>query len=302
MPGLADLLLARRPDLAAATAAENAALDPLLEDIVDRSRRANAGIDVEAGAFVAYVADRLPRGRDVRDALAELRVEDLYLACACNDGDPAAVARASSEAFAKARAALARLRGQASLSDDVLQHVREVLFVGAGGPRGRPPRIASYSGKGDLARWIRTVAMRVAMDKLAPSKEIATSEEIVADFRLPTDDPQLELMKREYGERFKAALARAVAKLPSETRAELRAYYLDGRGLEEMAAEQGVAPSTISRRLAKARRSLWEETRRSLLATLGVSDGELDSILRLLQTRLELSRGAFTPQQEQEER
>jgi hypothetical protein len=60
-----------------------------------------------------------------------------------------------------------------------------------------------------------------------------------------------------------------------------------------MAREHGVAPSTISRRLAKSREALFVETRRALMERLGVAEEELDSILRLLESRLDLSRGAL---------
>jgi RNA polymerase sigma-70 factor (ECF subfamily) len=100
-------------------------------------------------------------------------------------------------------------------------------------------------------------------------------------------------MKRRYGASFKQALADALARLPDETRRELRRYYVEGLGLEQIAALEGVAASTVSRRLEKARRTLHDETRRALAASLRIPDGEVDSILRVLDSRLELSRGAL---------
>jgi RNA polymerase sigma-70 factor (ECF subfamily) len=265
-------------------------LEAALGALVTQARAAHPGIDVGAADFVAHVASRLPHGRPALEALAELRIDDLYLACACALGHHDAITRAVTLHFDRAEGALARIRGENALAEDALQRVREALFVGT---EKRPPKIAEYGGRGELSKWIRTIAMRMAMDMLAPSKEVAVSNEKIVSFQLPTDDPQLELMKREYGASFKRALADAVTKLPDDLRRELGSYYLDGRGLEEMAAEQGVVPSTISRRLAKARQVLWEETRKTLLSQLRVSDDDLDSILRMLETRLELSRSAL---------
>jgi RNA polymerase sigma-70 factor, ECF subfamily len=262
------------------------ALEHALVSALGRARSASPGIDVSDEAFATHLAERLSPGRPVIDALSDLRVEDLYLACACANGSEAAVALVEKRCLDKAKAALSRL----APGDDALQHVRQVLFVGTGV---RGPRIAEYGGRGDLAKWIRTIAMRVAFDMLAPKPEVALEAEKMEDFGLPIASHDLELMKRQYGAAFKTALADAVRALPAETRVALRAYYLEGRGLEEMAADEGVAASTISRRLSKARETLWLSTRQALLTRLAVSEPDLDSILRLLQTRLELSRSAL---------
>jgi len=249
------------------------------DEILADARRQNPGIIVPDHAFIEHASRFLgPSG-----SVEGLRAGDLYLACAASRGDARAVTRISEDHFVPARSALARLDGIDA--DDVLQSVRETLFVAG--------KIASYAGRGDLAKWIRTIAMRTAMDQLGPKREIATPQERIASFDLPIDDAQVELMKREYGVRFREAFAEAVAALPSEARGDLRAYYLDGRGLAEMALAAGVAVSTVSRRIARARELLLQATRDVLLAKLGVGEAELDSILRVIETRLDVSRGAF---------
>jgi RNA polymerase sigma-70 factor len=129
-----------------------------------------------------------------------LHMEELYVACAAAEGRPAAIALIEARYFDKAKTALARNPGLASVADETLQRVREALFVGTAK---RPSKIGEYSGRGDLARWIRTTAMRTAMDLLSPAREIAVSDEAIARFPLPDDDPAIELMKREYGASFK---------------------------------------------------------------------------------------------------
>lgn len=288
--GLADLLLdvTRRID----EPVDRAALERTLASALARARSASPGVDVGDEAFVRYLGERLPRGGALEDDVAAVALEDLFLACGCAHGSAAAIALVEARCLDKAKAALARLRGQDAVADDALQQMRQALFVGT---ERRPPRIVEYRGQSALARWIRTVAMRAAFDMLAPAKEIAVDGARLDELRLPSGGQELELIKRQYGAAFKAALAEAVGALPVQTRAELRAYYIEGRGLEEMAREQGVAASTISRRLAKARETLWTATRRTLVKELAIDDGEIDSILRLLATRLELSRSALAP-------
>lgn len=274
----------------AAGGADDPGLEEELARLVREAAATAPGVCVEPARFVAHVARWIPPDRPPREALAALRLDHLYLACAAAEGQAAAIALIEARCFGSAAAAL---RGVGPIADEALQRVREHLFVGKAG---RPPKIADYAGRGDLAGWIRTTAMREAFHLLAPSREVpAGDREHAGATADPAADPAIELMKRRYGASFKRALAEAVARLPEATRAELRRYYLEGLGLEQIAALEGVAASTVSRRLEKARRALYDDTRRALAASLRLADDEVDSILRVLDSRLELSRGALAP-------
>lgn len=239
------------------------------------------GVRLDPDAFARHVARFTRPG----ETAATLRLDQLWLACAAAHGDTRAIALIEARHFDRARAAV-RGMGDA-VADDALQRVRELLFVGT---TARGPRIADYAGRGDLAGWIRTTALREAFQLVAPAREVPVRE--MAGYALPDADPGVELMKQQYGARFKQALGAALAALPAQTRSELRRYYFEGQGLEQIAAADGVAASTISRRLEKARKALYDETRRALATELGVADDEVDSILRLLDSRLDVSRGA----------
>jgi RNA polymerase sigma-70 factor, ECF subfamily len=260
-------------------------IDPVLRDAMAAAEAAAPGIRVAPERFAAHVARHAGPDR----ALAALRLDHLWLACAASDGDAAAIARIVAHCFERAAGAVRALGGPAGLADEALQRVRTLLFVGTAG---KPPKIAEYAGRGDLPGWIRTIALREAYALLAPPREVPTPDQRLGGYALPAADPGVALMKDQYGDRFKQALADALAALPDTTRTELRRYYLEGLGLEQIAALEGVAASTISRRLDKARRTLHETTRRLLAERLRVDDAELDSILRLLDSRLDLSRSA----------
>lgn len=267
-----------------------AELERALARALDRAEAAFPALGLERERFVAHLARWLPRDRSPREGLEALRVEELYLACAAAEGRAAAVAVIEARYLDKARAALARSAGTAAVADEALQRTREALLVGTAA---RPPKIGAYGGRGQLSRWIRTAAMRAAMDLLGPAREIAVPGEDMARFPVRDDDPGIEMMKRAYGASFKQALHRAFAELPAQARDELRLYYLEGLGVEQIGAMYGVAASTVSRRLDRARRLLRDRTRAALAAQLRVDDAELDSILRMIATRLELSRGAL---------
>jgi RNA polymerase sigma-70 factor len=276
---VAAVLLARHPDLDAA--AQRAIADDFERAVA--AARAGTGIDAPAERFAAHVARWLRPDEDPRGALAQLRIDQLWVACAAGHGDAAAIALVEQRYLTRAADAL---RGMHDVADEALQRVRELLFVGK---QGRP-RILDYAGRGELAGWIRTTAMREAFALLSPRREQPAGDR---ELLLPSADPALELMKQQYGASFKGALAGALAALPAETRDVLRRYYIDGLGLEQIAALDGVAASTISRRLDKARRALETATREALAAALRIGDDEVDSILRLLDSRLELSRSAL---------
>src|SRR5262245_47764697 len=119
-----------------------------------RARAAFPGVTLEVGAFVAHVAKKAA-------APAGLDLDALYLTCAASLGDAPAIALIESQYFTKAKAALASLKAQGTVADDALSTIRERLFV--------KKKIADYAGRGDLSRWIRTAAMRAAMDLLEPA-------------------------------------------------------------------------------------------------------------------------------------
>jgi hypothetical protein len=73
-----------------------------------------------------------------------------------------------------------------SASDELRQNVRERLFLGT---PDAPPRIASYSGEGDLRHWVRVVAMRAALNLTRGPERVFSDEQALG--RLPdvADDP-----------------------------------------------------------------------------------------------------------------
>jgi RNA polymerase sigma-70 factor, ECF subfamily len=187
----------------------------------------------------------------------------------------------------------AALGGEAwrTLIDETMQRLAERLFVGA---PDHPPRIREYSGRSDLGRWVRVVALRLAADVLrGPGhREVLVEQDDLAELALPARAPELELLRTRYGEQLRSAVVRAFAALPPATRVALRQYYFDNLGVEELGRLYGVAPSTVSRRLAKARAQVLDETRRIMRDELGLGDSEVDSIVRVMHTSLTSVAGA----------
>jgi RNA polymerase sigma-70 factor (ECF subfamily) len=198
--------------------------------------------------------------------------------------------------FGDVRAALACAGVPCSDSDEVLELLRARLFVRSGGAL---PRIATYSGRGPLAGWLKVAAVRVAVGHYRASRA-ARERSVDGDVleRLAPSasaDPELAYLRARYQAVFEDALKQALTALTPQQRTLLRLYYVDGIRVEKLGAMSGVHGSTVSRWLARARGTLLRETRRLVVAAVPLSDSEYDSLLRVVRSGFHLSLARFLP-------
>lgn len=248
------------------------------------ARAAWPTIDVSAECFVAYLADRVPRGAEPAAALAALNVSDLYLACACACGDPAALAAFDSHCLSVVDRALLRLNLPMDMIEEVKQRMRHALLV----PEHRPPRIVGFAGRGALRSWVRVLAVREAWAMLRSTRGHVDAEERLANLASAGATPELEYLKRTYRLDFDRAFRAAVQTLSPRERTLLRQHFLDGVSINELGALYRVHRATVGRWLERARGAVLAATRAHLMEHLGVPSAEIESILRLVLSRLEL--------------
>jgi RNA polymerase sigma-70 factor (ECF subfamily) len=103
------------------------------------------------------------------------------------------------------------------------------------------------------------------------------------------DDWELDFLKQHYREAFKLAFADAVAGLTSEERNILRFHAVEGLSIDQIGTVYAMHRSSVARRLQGARRALLEATRAGLVERIRVERTELDSIMGLIQSRLDVS-------------
>jgi RNA polymerase sigma-70 factor (ECF subfamily) len=236
--------------------------------------RAWPSIQLERGVFEAYVAERLG---DV--PLDDGQAESLYLACACARGDAEAVAQLDRR-YLRDAPYLRRFGDHRGFVDDVLQDLRERLFV--------EKRIADYSGRGSLEGWLRVAAVRLAIDRTRKAQvlpEVELDHEPLVD----APDPELALLKSQHADEFASALAEVLRSLDADDRTMLRFYLTDKLTLAEIGALFRVNRTTIVRRLVECRRRILEDTRGRLIDGLKLSSEEADSLMRRLQSQLDVS-------------
>jgi RNA polymerase sigma-70 factor (ECF subfamily) len=129
-------------------------------------------------AFIAYHVDEASSVADVVDGLEGLRAGDLYLACACASGSSDAIGAFDRGYMSEVDHALARMHIDGTRLADVKQLVRQRLFVGQGGGSGK---ISEYAGRGDLRRWVRSVAVRTCLNELRKGKREVLADDDHAD-------------------------------------------------------------------------------------------------------------------------
>jgi RNA polymerase sigma-70 factor (ECF subfamily) len=229
---------------------------------------------IDAGTFARYVAARVDPDADVQAALGELHVVDLYLACACARGVAAAHAVFDREYVAELRGAMRTVDASRDFADEVLQLLREKMLVVHDGAT----RIESYSGHGPLGGWLRVSALRIALSLRRRDRPGSDDEELAALLD-PAPTAEVTVLAARLGADLRAALAEAVREQPARTRAVLRLYYADGRGVEEIGSVYRVHASTVSRWLAKARTDILALVRARLVERLAATASEVDSLL-----------------------
>ncbi|MGE0550907.1 MAG: sigma-70 family RNA polymerase sigma factor [Kofleriaceae bacterium] len=286
------------PFLDAAPAAVRAALgaipdlDRRLWTIVAEGRAAWPSLPLDAKDVVTFVA-RQATGELAEAALEGLRPADIYLACACAKLLPAALQAFDREYMREVDIALARMRIGEPRLGDVKQLVRQRLFVG-GGTSGEPTsvgKIAEYGGRGDLRRWVRSVAVRTCLNDMRKGKRevLVDDDHLIAQHAVAADDPEIEYMKRTYASEFKAAFAEALGQLGAREQTLLRYHHVDGLNIDEIGAIYRVHRVTAFRWLEKAKELLVKSTLELLRARLKLPASELDSVLRMIRSQIHLS-------------
>jgi len=224
------------------------------------------------------------------DAIAELDVADVWLALACASGEAAALAVLERELLPSLRPALAKLGLDAAGIDEVVQVVRADLL--APRPDG-PPRLVNYTGRGRLGGWLRTVAVRTGLRL----KRTTPRHDELSDNAAGTiaDDPELAYLKKTFGHVFHTAFDEALAALPPRDRLLLKQRFRHHMGVVELGSLHGVHAGTISRHIAGARQALAEGTRAAMMRLLGATRADVSSILRLIQSELDITLSSKPP-------
>lgn len=262
----------------------------LVSQLVERAQLARSSLDGgnELEDFFEHVRSRLATDASAppaREQLNHVSLEDLYLAHACARGEPRALRAFGELVGRELDIALARLRVPTARHDDMRQELYQKLFTG------EHPRILEYSGRGRLRYWFGVMAMRALIDDRRRERpdDVRRADEPDADLMAPAADPEIEHLKRLYSHEFKTAFEESISGLSPEARNVLRSYYRFEMTIDQIASAYGIHRATAARRVQRAREELLSDTRRILAQRLQLQTSELQSILKLIESRLHVS-------------
>jgi RNA polymerase sigma-70 factor, ECF subfamily len=245
----------------------------LLGDLFERSGASKFGLtETEFAAALNQIALQYLRPgsseSEARKLFASLRLEELALARACVAGHEAAWTEFLNryrEPLYQAAYAICRddVQGR-ELADSLyadLYGIRRRESGAAGSERAS--KLASYTGRGSLAGWLRSVLAQEYVNRYRQQRRLVSLEEqtelgkqfaAAGHAASPVADPRLS-----------SATGKAIADLDAESRFLLAEYYLDERSLAEIARTLGVHESTISRKLQRVVKDLRQDIKRDLV-------------------------------------
>ena len=241
-------------------------------------------VKLDEAQLAEFFAARI-EGTDLAAALAAAPAGDLAIAAACAAQEPTAHA-AFEAVLGEVNAAGASTRASQDLIAEVKQLLRVQLLVAR---EGKPPGIAGYKGKGPLRGWVRITATRELIRHLKKQQRDIPIERSLEDALGTASDPMLSQLKSEYRTEFATALREAIEQLSAEDRTLLRQSIVDQLSIDAIGAAFGVHRATAARWLQRARAALVSGTRNILSQRLKLPVDEIDSVIRLVQSRLDAS-------------
>ena len=243
----------------------SAGLESMITGLYEKS--GNSGLSREQfGVVLNEVAAKyLPAdasARQTAELYASLRVEELALARACAAGQE----RAWEVFMARYREKLYDIAAYIAKESSAARELADSLYADLYGTTTRDgqrvSKLASYTGRGSLEGWLRTVMAQEFVNRFRRQRRLVSLDEESEDgaqFAATVPEPAAVVDPRVEG-----ATDDVLSRLAAEDRFILASYYLDGRTLAEIARTLAVHESTISRKLDK----LAKAVRKQIVAAL----------------------------------
>jgi len=264
---------------------EITSLDAALSAYVDAARVQHPEFETDVTSFVAYAGARA-QGHQVPPIA---HAAELWLACACARQLPAAISVFNNEYAPIVRRVLLRRRAPEDVADEVQQMLRERLLV-ADAASGRRPKIADYRGLGPLRSWVATVAATtLATLRRGDRRRREDPPESKGGSWAGQLDPELDYLKQRYAGEVEAAIVAALADLDARQRTLLQLHLGQRMNIDALGLMYHVSRATAARWLVAARSALAEAARSRLAKALGLSPSEVDSLVALVHSRIDIS-------------
>jgi RNA polymerase sigma-70 factor, ECF subfamily len=213
--------------------------------------------------------------------LRELRLEELALARACAAGHQ----RAWDFFLTRYREGLYAAAYSIAREESAARELADSIYADLYGTRIRDgerlSKLASYTGRGSLAGWLRTVLAQQHVDQYRKTKRMVSLEEENekgVQFAAPAQESGSNSIHGERS-RLEQSTDEVLGELSAEERFLLASYFLDGRTLAEIARGLRVHESTISRKLDKLTTRVRKRIRDALVRK-GMSRAQAEELLQ----------------------
>lgn len=284
-PAFLDALAARgEAEAAVAREADVGVVETALDEALGTARAAHPNVALGDEAAVRHFGARIDASRPLAEAFAQLRAQDLFLACACAAGDRQALATFEAEAMHGGDGTLARRRFDDEVVEEAKQNIRERMLVGGGAPR-----ILDFDGRGELRAWMGVAIVREAIYLAKKAQKDAPVDFDFVAIAEAGDDPEVAYFKKRYRAEYKESFQAALAELGARERALLRQQYILGMSVDAIGAVYQVHRATAARWVQAAREELLSKARLELGRRVGLARPEIEAIVRLIESQLEVS-------------
>jgi RNA polymerase sigma-70 factor (ECF subfamily) len=223
---------------------------------------------------------------EMREFCSALRLDELVLARSCAAGNEKAWEVFLTRYREKLYDMALRVAREDSAARDIADSIYAELYgLNARGDL-RASKLLSYSGRGSLEGWLRTVISQEFVNRYRKNKRFVSLDEgedneeggehrhvqeLAAPLSEPAVAPEVRLV---------AATDETLAALAPDERFILAAYHLDGRTLAQIAQMLNVHESTISRKLDKLSKSLRKQILSAMMAR-GMSRRQAEEALEV---------------------
>jgi len=234
---------------------------------------------IDSNQFTQWFYDKFGQSLTLSE-IAALHLTDLCLAFACVTYNKDALLIFEKQYIPDLEKTLWQLRMGPEVQHDILQDLREKLFVGGL----KQAKLMTYSGAGSLKSWLKTVCIRICFHHFRDKKvkmECPTEEEALLSL-LNTDSPQkldFGLQVRQFIQFFSASFAQ----LEQKERTLIRYYYLYGFSIDKIGLLWGIHRVTALRQCEAAKLKLIAVFKQTLKASISISEQSLLRLDRLLE-------------------
>lgn len=264
-------------------------LERLLAEVLRLAERGLPEAAVPPEVFLPFLARRAAAALADGVAPLALQLGDLYVLCAYLQGHRAAQELFSTAYLPQVEGALRRIGAPQDALADLRQFALQQLLLEPAREGGQ----GGYAGRGSLLGWMCVSAVRRSRTLLLRAgRERPLGDGLETRLASSAADPELSYLRSLYGGELQAALTEALGSLSARERNLLRYHYVEGLSTEQVAALYQVHRTSAGRWIEKARQRVLRHTQRALLGRIRVRPSELQSIVRLVQSQIELSLGA----------